>query len=141
MQSIRLYILLILPILFFGCSLFIPKKQKIVTPFDGRSYLECASEIEFVSSIPKSVVYLKSDETQEIIGTCSNCREISKEEYHEFFIPEDALSACGGWWAGSSDYYYLYCNEGTIELFATSYLSKEKDNSSISWELIGSWEI
>ena len=35
------------------------------------------------------------------------CNIFGKDEYVSHLIPKDAISACGGWWAGAGDYLYL----------------------------------
>lgn len=41
----------------------------------------------------------------------------SKENFKEMGIPENALDACGGWWAGAGDYFYLVATETGVIVF------------------------
>ncbi|WP_018478931.1 hypothetical protein [Pontibacter roseus] len=55
---------------------------------------------------PLAVVYLEQLGNRHLIDTVYTCSVIAPEMYRTFDIPRHALSASGGWWAGSGDFYY-----------------------------------
>ena len=60
---------------------------------------------------PHSQIYLSFDDNKLKIAQINTCLRIVKEEYQRHEIPAKALDACGGWWAGSGDYFYLIKQE------------------------------
>ncbi len=55
---------------------------------------------------PLAVVYLRLLEQQYLLDTVYTCSVIAPQMYTSYGIPRDALSACGGWWAGRGNFYY-----------------------------------
>jgi len=37
-------------------------------------------------------------------------KQIKKENFQNYQIPATAIAACGGWWAGGGDYFYILDN-------------------------------
>ncbi len=58
---------------------------------------------------PTSAVWLKLDnrKCQVIKPFMADIQVIEKENYKQYEIPAEAIIACGGWWAGAGDYYYV----------------------------------
>jgi hypothetical protein len=61
---------------------------------------------------PHYDVYLSADGKETKIKSINGCAEIVKADYASHEIPADALAACGGWWAGAGDYYYVIMKDG-----------------------------
>jgi hypothetical protein len=40
-----------------------------------------------------------------------HCQRIKKEDYKNYQIPANAFDACGGWWAGAGEYFYIIKND------------------------------
>lgn len=59
--------------------------------------------------VPKAAIYALVRENKVKIGEIitNDCKVIEADEYANFKIPADALTAAGGWWAGAGDYYYI----------------------------------
>lgn len=55
---------------------------------------------------PLAVVYLRLLDQQHLLDTVYTCSVISPQMYVSYGIPRHALSASGGWWAGSGNFYY-----------------------------------
>lgn len=55
---------------------------------------------------PLAVVYLSQMEMQYVIDTVYTCSVIAPQMFTSFGVPRQALSACGGWWAGRGNFYY-----------------------------------
>lgn len=56
---------------------------------------------------PFSEVYVRFGDYQLKVADVSVCLSMDKSEYASQNIPDTALSAVGGWWAGAGDYFYL----------------------------------
>lgn len=69
------------------------------------------------SDNPQHDVLLSVDGVQTKIKTIYACAEISKESYEQYEIPKEAVMACGGWWAGAGDYYYVIMKDGKPVVF------------------------
>jgi hypothetical protein len=48
------------------------------------------------------------------LDTIHTCNTIQRVNYDEYEVPEQAMSACGGWWKGSGDYFFAYEDMGDI---------------------------
>lgn len=57
--------------------------------------------------MPQFEVSLEIGDKIQILDSISACKTFTKEEYAQHEIPANALSACGGWWAGAGDYLYV----------------------------------
>ncbi|MEM6377864.1 MAG: hypothetical protein AAF705_06610 [Bacteroidota bacterium] len=57
-------------------------------------------------AMPRFEVALDLNDTLHVIDTIMSCSVFSEDEYAQYQIPKEAVSACGGWWAGAGDYFY-----------------------------------
>ena len=56
-----------------------------------------------------------------------------KESYEDMGIPEDAISACGGWWAGGGIYLYLQKQGNKIIVFK-GWVDEMQEDEGYHWE-------
>ncbi len=64
-------------------------------------------------SAPKTDVMLYVDGKSTKIATIyGEGHNYDKESYKDMGIPSTALSACGAWWAGGGDYFYVVAKNG-----------------------------
>jgi hypothetical protein len=68
--------------------------------------LECEELRNADENDPQAVVYLSQLGVRHVIDTVYTCSIIAPQMYQTYDIPRNALSACGGWWAGSGNFYY-----------------------------------
>ena len=54
-------------------------------------------------AMPSFEVGLELNGTSHIIDTIMSCTNFSEGDYARYQIPTEAVSACGGWWAGAGD--------------------------------------
>jgi hypothetical protein len=66
------------------------------------------------------------------------CENITTEEYPALEIPEDAISAVGGWWAGAGDYFYAAQNGETITFYYAGV--DEMQDEPITYQAIARFE-
>ena len=57
---------------------------------------------------PAAIVYVHfANKMTQIAKITGNTEMIDKKEFTEKGIPKNAIAACGAWWAGAGDYFYL----------------------------------
>lgn len=66
---------------------------------------------------PHHDVYLSVGGAETKVKSINSCSEIAKADYARHEIPAEAVAACGGWWAGAGDYYYVIMKEGKPVVF------------------------
>lgn len=79
---------------------------------DTTAVLDVQLKCELISAdedVPKAAIYALVRENKVKIGEVitDDCKVIEADDYANFKIPADALTAAGGWWAGAGDYYYI----------------------------------
>ena len=127
-----------LSLLFFTVVLFLvscggkndKKKETTTTPDSSNSVnnipaetaksdvkLFCINKGEDSLGTPHFNVMLSVNGKEFKIKTINGCGDIPLAEYKTYDIPAEAVSACGGWWAGAGDYYYVVIRNGKPSLF------------------------
>ncbi|MBB3842097.1 hypothetical protein FHS57_006126 [Runella defluvii] len=57
---------------------------------------------------PAAIVYVQfANKMTQIAKITGNAELVDKKEFAEKGIPKNAIAACGAWWAGAGDYFYL----------------------------------
>jgi len=88
--------------------------------------------------VPHSEVLVKIGDKLEKVAECLACQTITQEDYSDYDVPKNAISACGGWWAGGGDYFYAIRNsDNEIEVYAgwQDEGQMEDNDTSFHWEL------
>lgn len=83
--------------------------------------------------IPQNLVLFTWQGKETIIDTVNNCSPIMKDEYARYEIPAAATQACGGWYAGGGDYYYLIMRDGKPVVYA-GWQDEGQDDEGYHWE-------
>jgi hypothetical protein len=60
---------------------------------------------------------------------------IDKQEYRGKEIPENAISACGGWWAGAGDYFYMIPSDKGIIVYQ-GWQDEQQEDLGFHWEKV-----
>ena len=97
----------------------------------ARASLVCKVITEDEHGIPSSEVYVEYKGDLRKVADCHNCNSISSEEYDNYAIPDGATDACGGWFAGAGEYFYIMQYNDRIELFAGW---QDNGGQSIYWK-------
>ena len=77
----------------------------------------------------QSGVFLLFNDNKIKIANISSCETIEPERFEQYKIPALAQSACGGWWAGAGDYFYLIKDQDSYLVyqgFVAEELSEEE---------------
>ena len=70
---------------------------------------------------PRSVISVTMGNRKAKVTDTVGSSIISKSDYAQYKIPSDAIQACGGWWAGYGEYFYLIQKgEGNYFVLKTS---------------------
>jgi len=54
--------------------------------------------------------------TSTVLDTVNACGIFTQADYEQYEIPPNALSACGGWYAGAGDYFYAVRNQDELSI-------------------------
>jgi hypothetical protein len=85
-------------------------------------------------SDPWTIVYavVNGNKTQiaKIPGYASS---YEKANYSTYEIPENAIDACGGWWAGGGDYFYMIAGTDGIDVFV-GWQDEGQEDEGYHWE-------
>lgn len=63
---------------------------------------------------PLVEISLKVNGTSQILDSVAACSVLDPSAYPNHEMPEEALTACGGWFAGGGDYFYAIEEAGEI---------------------------
>ena len=85
--------------------------------------------------IPHYDVYLWVDGAETKIKSVNGCSDITKESYEQYQIPKEAIAACGGWYAGGGEYYYVILRNGKPVVFE-GWQDEGQDDEGFHWEEI-----
>ena len=80
-------------------------------------WLECKVGAEDSSGNPHADVILFRGGYEQKVASINACSEIPKSEYKTYEIPENAISAIGGFWAGLGSYFYLVEKDGVYSVY------------------------
>lgn len=109
-SSMRNY-LSILALLIVGCNPCQPNNSSpspsSETPTVARLECKVLRDADEHPADPFSEVYLLVGENKLKVADISVCLVFERPEFPHYGIPDTALSAAGGWWAGAGNYFYL----------------------------------
>lgn len=128
--------LIILPFLFalgllaFGCA---PDKKPAQ---DLSVRLLCESMGESNAGIPKSAVYTIVEEQKVKIANIAACDSIRPAAFSDYDIPDSALAAAGGWYAGAGDYLYAI-REGEVIAYYQGWQDEMQEDEGFHYTQLG----
>lgn len=89
--------------------------------------LVCKELKEDADGNPQFDVLLSLDGKETKIKTIYNCGDISRSQYAIYEIPDNAIAASGGWWAGEGEYFYIVWRDGKCVVFEGWRAEKQED--------------
>ena len=92
-------------------------KLSVVQPMEKGTKLVCKDLGLDSMDTPHFNIMLSVDGVETKIKTINACAEITKDEYKKMDIPDEAIMARGGWYAGGGEFYYLVMLNGKISVF------------------------
>ena len=101
--------------------------------------LECETRIDETTGSPFSEVYLLVEEQKIKVADIGACDPFTQTDYATYQIPDTALAACGGWWAGAGDYVYVVRHENALRVFQ-GWRDELQEDEGFHYEEIYSWK-
>jgi len=108
-----------------------PPQNKIISP--PRLVFETVMDS---MEMPRSSIFLSFDESKIKIDQIYACFKIIKEEYEKHDVPNNAIDACGGWWAGAGDYFYLLEEDDSYSVYKGS-IDEMQEELDYGYEKLG----
>lgn len=99
--------------------------------------LVCQPETSTIEGTPAHSVHLMFNDEKIKLADILACETFQKESYAQYQMPTNAMDACGGWWAGAGEYFFLY--QKTNGNYAVNYgqMYEEKETGKYDYtELI-----
>lgn len=130
-KNVALSLLFLTVVFLVSCGGKNDKSKEIISPADSSKSVNnipadsaksivkllCVNKGEDSLATPHFDVMLSVNGKEFKIKTINGCSDIPVAEYKTYEIPAEAVSACGGWWAGAGDYYYVIMKNGKPSLF------------------------
>lgn len=89
------------------------EEPKQAAPMQGITVaLDCMDIGGENDDFPQRQVSLRLGTVSTTLDTIAACQLIERQDYARYGIPAEAVAACGGWWAGSGDYFYATIDKG-----------------------------
>ncbi|MEQ8705423.1 MAG: hypothetical protein RIC19_15960 [Phaeodactylibacter sp.] len=132
-RPIFLPFLFSLGLLSFGCA---PDKEATQ---DLNVRLLCESKGESEAGIPQSAVYTLIGEQKVKIANIATCDSIPPGDFSEYGIPDDALAAAGGWYAGAGDYLYAI-REGEAIIYYRGWQDEMQEDEGFHYTQLGGYK-
>lgn len=108
--------------------------SNLAFPKDGT--LRCVDLGAEEYDVPRSEVYIwMGGKDDAFVGRSQACADIERKYYSSYEIPENAIDACGGWYAGSGDYYYSIQEEGMIRVYY-GWQDEGEPDGGMHWEVV-----
>jgi len=98
------YLLFASTLILFACGNETESKDNSKEPSLS---LICQVKKSKMADIPAHSVHLMMDGKKIKLGNILACETFSKTDYKNYEMPNSTLEACGGWWAGAGEYFYL----------------------------------
>jgi antitoxin (DNA-binding transcriptional repressor) of toxin-antitoxin stability system len=92
--------------------------------------LVCEEIRDLNDEIPLSIASIKIGEQLTVVDSLSVCATIIPGEND---VPKDAISACGGWWAGAGDYLYIQY-EGNDAVVMAGWQAEEQEDEGYHYK-------
>ena len=128
--------LLLLAVAFSACNTA-PKTENAEQPESVAGVsLDFENLAPDAQDVPHSIVFLGENGGAEPIDTVPvACSKIEKAEYAKMGIPADALDACGGWYAGGGDYFYVTLKDGKAVVYQ-GYQEEQQEDEGYHWKAV-----
>lgn len=126
------YIIIALFLLFLSNCKDTPKAVETKTPTINFVYTDLGIDS---SAIPHTILSVNENGTINQIDTFTvSLSPIEKEKYAEMQIPADAIEACGGWFAGGGDYFYVINQNGRAVVYQ-GFLEEQQTDEGYHWRV------
>jgi len=117
-----------------------PVESVKLLPTDGQLSCKNLGEIDYV---PVYEVLVSFQKEKVKIGKCNACLNIPVSDFSDHQIPENAIAARGGWYAGGGDYFYtIEDKEGNLAVYqGWQDEGQSVDDFSFHWKCIKTFKL
>ena len=116
-------------------------KKKINKPDEkpntvsGKFYITHETDSE--SEMPQSVIYVICQaETSLVAKVMRDASLVEKSQFSDMDIPSNAITACGSWYAGAGDYFYLIPDKRNLLKVFQGWQDEEQEDEGFHWEFL-----
>lgn len=103
--------------------------------YDSSSMFHVAEVPSFIidnytddNDVPRSTISIDMYGQRIEVTEALEVQRIEAKDYYQYEIPAGAVDACGGWWAGSGEYYYIIEREdGKYFMIMKAEVSEEEE--------------
>jgi len=119
--------------IFLALGLFLTQmasaqSKQVVTKFTFKTYPEDAN------GMPHSDIFLTfGNKVAKVDKVTGNADLTDRSNFTENKIPQNALSACGSWWAGAGDYFYVVQEKNKLVIYK-GWQAEEQTDRGFHWK-------
>lgn len=84
---------------------------------------------------PKFKITLLMDGFPYTLDTITSCQNFAPSDFSNYEVPDSALAACGGWFAGSGDYFYATKKENVLQVYY-GWQGEEQADEGFNYQVI-----
>ncbi len=103
-------------------------------PTELKAQFECKN-ISTDEDAPLTIVQFSANGKSWHIDSVSQSKVFEKAEFAQHQIPETALAACGGWWAGAGDYFYAIREGDSLKIYQ-GWQAEEQTDEGFHYEVV-----
>ncbi len=103
-----------------------------------KANLSCESLGE-KDGMPQSAVYATAGEKKAKLATTNTCDSIPRAAYEDHEIPDSAIAAVGGWWAGLGEYFYAI-REGEGIAYYKGWVEERQEEENYHYQKMGGYK-
>ena len=86
--------------------------------------------------IPISAISILVGDKKLELTKVNACEKIDRADYAQYQIPPEAIDACGGWWAGAGDYFYIIDNGNNNYTVMQGMMDEENTSDSYNYKMV-----
>jgi hypothetical protein len=106
-----------------------------VAPESIRLICQPVEPADTLQEMPHSEVFIQIGDSKVKVADIQSCEIIAPEAFADYQIPANAITAAGGWWAGSGDYIYVV-QEGENYLVKQAAMGEEQAADDFGYQTI-----
>jgi hypothetical protein len=109
--------------------------DSLTPPEVQQSIVEFVTKYNNSDEMPSTLVSVNiNDNLYEIKTVTGQMNPLNKEQFAEMEIPNKAIAAIGGWWAGAGDYFYIISSQKGYEVYH-GWQDEMQEDSGYHWKL------
>lgn len=111
----------------------IKKLDKKPTTVSGKFYI--THEVDSENEMPQSLIYVICQaETTLVAKVMGDATLVEKSQFPDMDIPSNAIDACGSWYAGAGDYFYLIPDKRNMLKVFQGWQDEEQETPGYHWK-------